>query len=190
MPGQGSDRMVDPAFGAIPGEDVPDGEAAARLAIVQAIEAKLRAAAATSRAARDALPKAHGCVKAEFRDLDTLPPGLRVGVFAAARAFEAWVRFSSGSGVPQADSVGDGRGMAIKLLGVEGSPSGTQDFLLINHPAFFVRNAADYVEFQTASPRWRFFFLGRNPFRVRLREFLVTRAITRQVVSNPLDIRY
>jgi len=55
------------------------------------------------------------------------------------------------------------RGMAIKLMGVEHSESGTQDFVMINHPVFLVRNAADYVEFQKAlsegSPV-KFFFPG------------------------------
>jgi len=56
----------------------------------------------------------------------------------------------NGSGKIQDDSVGDGRGMAIKLMGVKPSEFGTQDFVMINHPVFFVRNVADYVEFQKA----------------------------------------
>ncbi len=46
--------------------------------------------------------------------------------------------------------------MAIKLLGVPGpkladDEKETQDFLLINSPVFFVRNAADYVELSKAN---------------------------------------
>src|ERR1700694_634269 len=119
------------------GEIVPPGEADAVRIIVQAIEDRVRAAATkTGPARRDAHPKAHGCVRAEFRVLDDLPPALRVGVFAASRSFDAWVRFSNGSETPQPDAVGDGRGMAIKLMGVTQSPSTSQDFLMINHPAF------------------------------------------------------
>lgn len=173
------------------GEVVPPGEAEALDLIVRAIEAKVREAARHGPARRDAHPKAHGCVRAEFRVLDTVPPELRAGVFAEpGRRFEAWVRFSNGSEQPGPDAEGDGRGMAIKLLGVAGSPSGTQDFLLINHPVFFVRDAADYVDFQTASPTWRFFAPSFNPFALRLREALIARRITRQEVRNPLSVRY
>lgn len=180
----------DDGAGSFVGEEIPPGEAEAIEIIVRSIEERVRAAAQGVPARRDAHPKAHGCVHAELRVRDDLPPDLRVGVFATPRVFPAVIRFSNGSEQPQPDSVGDGRGMAIKLLGVEQSPSTTQDFIMINHPAFFVRNAADYVDFQTASSPWRFFVPSINLFRVRLHELLVARAITRQEVSNPLNIRY
>ncbi len=174
-----------------PSEVIPPGEAAAVRRIVGVIEARVRAAAALEgRARRDAHPKAHGCVRAEFAVRDDVPGSLRAGVFAQARTYAALIRYSNGSASPQPDSVGDGRGMAIKLLGVEGSPSGTQDFVMVNHPVFFVRNAIDYVEFNEASPGWRFFLPGWNPLHFRLHELLVARAITRRVVRNVLDIRY
>ena len=172
------------------GEALPPGEAEALGQIVRAIEGRVREAARNGPARRDAHPKQHGCVRAEFRVLDTVPPRLRAGIFAEPRRFEAWVRFSNGSETPGNDAQGDGRGMAIKLLGVADSPSGTQDFLLINHPVFFVRDAADYVEFQKASPPWRFFAPSLNPFALRIREALIARAITGQEVRNPLSVRY
>jgi hypothetical protein len=172
------------------GEVVPSGEAEAIQTIVAAIEADVREAALTAPARRDAHPKAHGCVRAEFQVLDDLPPDLSVGVFATPRRYQAWIRFSNGSGKPQPDSVGDGRGMAIKLMDVADSPSTTQDFVMINYPAFFVRNAADYVDFQMAKNPLGFFLPGFNPFRLRLHELLVAVAITRQTVLNPLNARY
>lgn len=175
---------------AFAGEAVPPDEAEALRIIVGAIEDRVRAEAHGTTARRDAHPKAHGCVRAEFRVLDDLRPALRVGLFAAARAFPAWIRFSNGSEKPQPDTVGDGRGMAIKVMGVADSPTTTQDFVLVNHPAFFVRNAADYVDFQTTTRPWRFFVPGFNPFNFRVHEFLVARAITSQSVRNPLDVQY
>jgi hypothetical protein len=166
----------------------PPGEAEAIWAIVQAIEEEVRTAAKTGPARRDAHPKAHGCVRAEFRVMDAVPPELAAGVFAAPRTYQAWIRYSNGSGTPQPDSVGDGRGMAIKLMGVEDSPSTTQDFIMVNYPVFFVRNAADYVDFQLNL--LKFFLPGFNPFRLRLHELLVALAITRQKVLNPLNSRY
>ncbi len=173
------------------GEVVPPGEAAAISIITQQIEDKVRATAVSNPPARrDAHAKAHGCVQARFEVLDNLPPLLRAGVFASPRVFPAWVRFSNGSGTPTRDSVPDGRGMAIKLMGVEDSPSTTQDFLMIDNPAFFVRNAADYVEFQTASNVVKFFFPGINPLNFRFHELQVALAIALRKVTNPLNIRY
>ncbi len=174
-------------------EEVPANEDAATQQIVQMIEESVRAEAKNGLARRDAHAKAHGCVQAEFRVLDNLPEEVRAGIFGAARAYPAWIRYSNGSGKVQDDSVGDGRGMAIKLMGVERSESGTQDFVMINHPAFLVRNAADYVEFQKAlsegSPT-KFFSPGLNPFDFRLHEFGIANAIRGTKIANPLDTRY
>lgn len=175
------------------GEVVPPGEADDILAMVRMLEDQVRAQAKTGPARRDAHAKAHGCVRAEFQVLDTLPPALRTGVFATPRSFPAWIRFSNGSGGSQPDSVGDGRGMAIKLMGVEESPSTTQDFLMINNPVFFVRNAADYVDFQAAvdgGRLWRFFIPGFNPFNFRFREAFIAAQFMLKTVENPLNIRY
>ena len=171
-------------------ETIPPEEAEAIRVITQSAEAKLRIAAQSPPARRDAHAKAHGCVRAEFRVLDSLPSALRAGVFPAPRTYQAWIRFSNGADKPGADKSLDGRGMAVKLMGVEDSPSTTQDFLMINHPAFFVRNAADYVDFQTASAIWHFFIPGFNPFNFRLHEGLVAYRIASQTVTNPLNIRY
>jgi hypothetical protein len=176
--------------GPLAGEVLPPDEAEAIATIASIIEERLRAAARTAPARRDAHAKAHGCVQAEFRVLADIPTELRVGIFAVPRAYQAWIRFSNGSGTPQPDSSGDGRGMAIKLMGVEQSPSTTQDFVMINHPVFFVRNAADYVELQTASSPLRFFFPSFNPFRFRLHEGLIALAIAGHKVRNPLNLRY
>ena len=175
-------------------EEIPSNEDAATQQIVRMIEESVRAEAAKNGLARrDAHTKAHGCVQAEFRVLDNLPEEVRVGIFGEARAYPAWIRYSNGSGKLQDDSVGDGRGMAIKLMGIERSESGTQDFVMINHPVFFVRNAADYVEFQKAISEdnsVKFFFPGLNPFNFRLHEFIIANAIRGKKVTNPLNIRY
>lgn len=173
-----------------PGERIPDSEARVLPRLLAEAKRRVVDAAVGSPARRDAHPKMHGCVRATFRVLDGLPAELRQGVFAEIRSWPAWVRFSNGNATPGPDGKPDGRGMAIKLMGVAGSPSGTQDFVLINHPAFFVRDAADYLDFTTASPEWRFFVPGLNPLSWRLRELRTALAITRHSVSNPLSARY
>lgn len=150
---------------------------------------------------RDAHAKHHGCVRGEFRVNPSLAPELRAGVFATPGAsFPAWVRYSNGAGKAQADAKGDGRGMAIKLLRVPGEKlldserdAQTQDFLMINHPVFFVRNVEDYIDFTNASAAGNplpFFFPSPNPFSWRLPEFGVVAKITSQKVTDPLALRY
>lgn len=187
-----SDRYIEPVSPDLsPDETVPPDEAAALAAIVQNIEASVRKAAAESgMARRDAHPKAHGCVKAEFRILDDLPETLRAGLFARPGVHQAWIRFSNSNPTPQGDKPEDGRGMAIKVLDVPDSPSGTQDFLMVNAPVFIVRNAADYLAFLQASPQWRFFVPDLNPFHLRVREFFIVRSLLGRRVQDPLDSRY
>ena len=176
--------------GASPLESVPEGEAAAIAAITELISVRLRAASKPGSATRDAHPKAHGCVAATLRILDDLPGTVRQGLFARAASYPCWVRFSNGSGTAQADKTGDGRGMAIKVMNVAESRSTTQDFIMINNPVFFVRDARDYVAFQSAVNPLRFFLPGLNPFRLRLHELFAATGITRRVVSNPLNTQY
>ena len=89
---------------------------------------------------RDAHPKHTGLMEAVFEVAPGLPQELRIGIFAEARTYKAWVRTSNASGKPQSDAVKDFRGLAIKLLDVAGEkipesdePS-TQDFVLLSHP--------------------------------------------------------
>jgi hypothetical protein len=88
--------------------------------------------------------------------------------------------------------------MAVKLLGVPGpkisdDEKSTQDFLMITGPAFFVRNAADYVEFTKAAAAGKpmsFFFRGWNPFRWRYHELHMALKLIRKKTANPLSARY
>jgi len=99
---------------------------------------------------RDAHPKAHGCVQASMTiDNKNLPAAQRVGVFAQdSKTFTAWVRYSNGDpdGAKKADIEKDVRGMAVKLMNVEGSESGSQDFLMITSKEFFSKDGDDYLK--------------------------------------------
>lgn len=150
-------------------------------------------------ARRDAHAKAHGCVKAEVT-VPELPERLRVGVFAKPRTYYAWIRYSNGNPTPQPDHVGDGRGMAIKLMGVEGKKiladeidETTQDFVMINHPVFFVDTAANYLSFTKAQEGGNTlsYFIGlRNPLDWHVKAAEIALAITKHEVVNPLETRY
>jgi hypothetical protein len=172
------------------GEAIPPGEVDAAAAITASIVQLVRRDAAIDGAAhRDAHPKMHGCLVAEFSVLAGLPAGYRAGIFAAPGRYKALIRFSNGNARPQPDVKGDGRGMAVKLLGVAESVSGTQDFIAINHPVFFVRNAVDYVDFQVKG-FGRFIFASLVPPRIRLHEAFAALAIVFKRPDNPLNLRY
>jgi len=102
---------------------------------------------------RDAHAKSHGCVKGTFEVRSDVPDDLKVGVFARPDTFKTWVRYSNGNSEVRYDWKRDARGMAIKLIGVDGRKlvsefpeQGTQDFVMINFPVFFVDNPVHYAE--------------------------------------------
>ena len=152
-----------------------------------------------SPARRDQHPKAHGCAQAMFTVEDDLPEELRHGIFREPGSYGAWVRFSSSSPLMTPDTKRDAHGMAIKLLGVPGPKvldaerdAQTQDFILANNDAFFVRSAKDYVVFAQAIADGRVvsFFFGWNPLRCRLREMSNMLTSIGKRISNPLQTRY
>jgi hypothetical protein len=187
--------MAQGATSAADKEVVPPGEAAAIQAVTQTIVDTVNADYASGQrpSHRDAHAKGHGCVRASFQVVPNLRPDLRAGVFAQPRTYSAWIRFSNGNGEPQDDHLGDGRGMAIKLMGVGGpklledeAGATTQDFVMINFPVFFVRNPIDYVDFQRlADAKTPSVFFATHP-----REGAITTAITAKVVNQMFEQRY
>ncbi|MFC7298763.1 catalase family protein [Herminiimonas aquatilis] len=100
---------------------------------------------------RDAHPKMHGLVTAEFIIEPDLPADLRIGIFAEARSYQAWIRFSNQDGTIQPDTSRDIRGMAIKLMGVAGDKlleaerdAQTQDFIVITTNVFVTKDVAEF----------------------------------------------
>ncbi len=143
-------------------------------------------------------PKIVGCVKAEFKVEAHLPEELRVGVFKEPRTYPAYIRFSNAATTVQADSRRDIRGMAIKVLGVDGEKLlenekdvTTQDFLLISAPRFINRNVIDFFEFLQAVSGGPLKILGFvfNPFNSHLRVLWnVATSLKKHV--NLLELRF
>ncbi len=99
--------------------------------------------------------KPHGVARGTFRVVADLPKELRVGVFAG-ESYPTWVRFSSDT-VPSQPDLGTTLGIGMKLFGVPGEKllapdnnATTHDFLMQNHPVFFVDTAKDMCEFTYA----------------------------------------
>src|SRR4051812_13984482 len=64
--------------------------------------------------------KGTGGIRARLVVDPNRPAETRFGIFEPTRTYEAIVRFSNGTGRLQPDTMKDARGMAIKVLGVEG----------------------------------------------------------------------
>jgi hypothetical protein len=52
---------------------------------------------------RNQHPKSHGCVRAEFIVERDIPENMRFGVFKEQKTYPAWIRFSNGKPLPDAN---------------------------------------------------------------------------------------
>ena len=103
-------------------ESIPPDEASDMEQVIHTIEQILHK---SHQPLPDVHAKGHGCAVGTFAVLPGLPSKLAQGLFRQPNSYDAAVRFSNASGELQADSKPDGRGMAIKVLGVEGPKTGS-----------------------------------------------------------------
>ena len=102
------------------------------------------------RGLRSVHAKSHAVLEGELHVLDHLPPALAQGLFARAATYAALVRVSTSPGDLLDDKVSTPRGVALKVLGVSGErlpgseQATTQDFLMVNAPAFNKPNAQKF----------------------------------------------
>lgn len=176
-------------------ESLYPNEATTAEKIADIIEMSIRKEYSTGLALRDAHPKAHGCVRAEFKIDEALPKNLAQGIFLSGKTYQAWIRFSNGSSdAKQADIKKDARGMAIKLLAVPGKKllddaTSTQDFIMINHPVFFANDPARYMSFMQDINSDRFLKKLHFPFALGAKGTWIA-LNSRNKISNPLQTRY
>ena len=96
--------------------------------------------------------KAHALAKGVLTIRDGLPPELAQGMFARAGRYEAILRISTNAGDILDDSIALPRGLALKVIGVEGErlPGSehdtTQDFIMVNGPVFSAPDAAAFLK--------------------------------------------
>ncbi len=132
-------------------ERPPKGEKAATEKIIGLLKERLeKDYPAPARTKRDAHPKQHGLVKAEFIIEPDIPSQLKVGIFREAKTYESWIRYSNLSpGNP--DLKKDSRGMAIKVMGVAGKKmlpgledALTQDFVFMSTQVFVTKDVKGF----------------------------------------------
>jgi len=145
-------------------EQVPPEEDARHRGYADELRALARARKAkTGHEGRVLHYKPHVGVQAEVV-VGELPEALRVGPFAAAKTWPAYLRFSNGSSQRAPDSKPDVRGVALKLVGVPGTKlipglesALTQDFLFIQTPAISTGTPDDFMALVRAAkdgPLW------------------------------------
>jgi hypothetical protein len=185
-------------------ETVPANEAEQISEVISLTTQLLQQRYPQGMARRAVHPKDHGCVKAAFTINSDIPQNYRVGVFATpGKTYDAWIRFSNATPVlgPDIDKVSGppSRGMAIKLMGVEGTTllgdpaAKTQDFLLINLPGFAFPNVSEYLEvtrIQVAHNDDISSFFAPPLSPDRLKTVAVVQRLRQTKLGNPLDSRY
>jgi catalase len=103
-------------------------------------------------AARAVHAKSHGLLKADLTVADSLPEPFRQGLFSRPDTYPAVMRFSTNPGDMLPDSISSPRGLAVKLIGVQGEMlpgherNTTQDFAFVNGKAFAVKDAAAFLK--------------------------------------------
>ena len=107
---------------------------------------------------RDAHAKSHGVLVGTLTVHEGLPAHLRQGLFAEPRTYPVVVRLSSAPGSNDSDRIPSQRGLAIKVMGVEGPKvlpehraETTQDLLMVNLPAIPFGEVASYLKAQQFS---------------------------------------
>lgn len=104
-------------------------------------------------AQRAVFRKLHGVAHGRFEMVQNVPKQFELGVFTH-QSLDAWVRFSSDT-APTSSDLKTTLGIGIKLFGVPGKKAlgdegNTADFIMQNHPVFFVDNAQEMAEFTFA----------------------------------------
>jgi catalase len=101
--------------------------------------------------------KSHAAARATVIVDPDLPEHLRVGLFKTPRTYSAWIRFSSTLPDPLPDNDKDLRGLAIKLMDVDGatllepdSDARTHDLIFITPNTFFTSTPEDFLSFVEA----------------------------------------
>lgn len=146
-------------------------------------------------------PKQHGTVFAWLTVAPDVPADLRRGVFNEPRTVPAVIRFSNAR--MRHDQLPDAHGMAIKLLEAfgprlidDGPGAATQDFVLVDHPVFFMSNVAEGVALLRAFHALK---TGGLVSRTRMalrglvsqeRAFQILRAMALKRPPSPLVSRY
>lgn len=193
-----SESNAYPEIDTVLGEKLQPNEELLAQNIAQVIEKSIREQYTAGNALRDAHPKAHGCVRADFHVSKNIPAQFAKGMFIPDRSYQAWIRFSNASNdASNADIKKDARGIAIKILGVSGQKilesekqATTQDFIMINHPVFFANDAKRYLSFMDDVNSHNMIRKLHIPIALGFKGTMNALGARNSQIANPLYARY
>ena len=96
--------------------------------------------------------KSHGLLKGELTVMEGLPEELRQGLFATAGSYGVVMRFSTNPGDILSDHISTPRGLALKIVGVDGemvpthAGEVTQDLVMVNSKVFAAPDAKGFLK--------------------------------------------
>lgn len=101
-------------------------------------------------AVRSVHAKAHGILEGRMRVHEGLTPELAQGLFATPGEHKVYLRLSTNAGDILPDAISLPRGLALKVLDVEGerlpgAEGSTQDFVMVNGPVFQTKTADQFL---------------------------------------------
>ncbi|UHS62866.1 catalase family protein [Agrobacterium vaccinii] len=101
-------------------------------------------------AVRSVHAKSHGILQGTLDVKDDLPPELAQGLFARPGSYTVFMRISTNAGDILPDAISLPRGMAIKVVGVDGerlpdAAGRSQDFVMVNGPVFQAKTADKFL---------------------------------------------
>lgn len=101
-------------------------------------------------AVRSVHAKAHGLLKGTITVRENLPVELAQGLFSRPGSYDVYMRMSTNAGDILPDTIALPRGLAMKVVGVEGqrlrdAAGSTQDFVMVNGPVFQAPNAEKFL---------------------------------------------
>lgn len=102
-------------------------------------------------AIRSVHAKSHGILRGTLTVLDSMSPSYAQGLFEHPGSYEVVARLSTSPGDVLDDKVSTPRGMAIKIVGVNGARvegsehDSTQDFVMVNGPVFATPTAKKFA---------------------------------------------
>jgi hypothetical protein len=176
-------------------EKLLPGEEALVDSIIASFEQQMRMLWKPGSVERGGNTKTQGIVRAEFVVHEGLPQALRQGIYAQARSYPAWVRFS-GPGpyiTPDIDDVGF-MSLSVKLMGVPGpklmdEEKFTQDMFGVSPPTFVTPDvrANAQLQLQSLTNSQIFYFL--NFHRPHLLD-MVMQGLWTKTQSSPLEAAY
>ncbi|HUA61024.1 MAG TPA: catalase family protein [Verrucomicrobiae bacterium] len=163
--------------------------------IIESFQEQLKLLWKPGRYERGGNTKTHGIVRGEFIVRQDLPDNLRHGIYAEARTYKAWVRFS-GPGpyiTPDIDDVGF-MSISIKLMGVPGpklmdDEKHTQDMFGISTPTFVTPDTEANAQLQKESLKNTQIFYFLNFHRHHILD-LIMQGLWIKTQSSPFEAPY